>query len=181
MYLLFAAVAALAFGFAGPSAADSVDVIPMAAVNATSIGEYISSDSGFDSPKVTPINSTSYDWWYFDVVSDDQQYSIIVVFLAAPGTAFLTGLPDDAILLGSILLTAPELPSQVSIQSPATEAVVTTHEDGATGFWQGAGMQFYGAANLSAYCIDLDLPSVGLSGSVQLDSVNNIHCPTADS
>ncbi|KAJ0424013.1 hypothetical protein BJY00DRAFT_309823 [Aspergillus carlsbadensis] len=37
--------------------------------NATTETQWTSSTSGFNFPKKTPINSTSYDWWDFDAVA----------------------------------------------------------------------------------------------------------------
>ncbi|KAL4969650.1 uncharacterized protein BDV14DRAFT_195911 [Aspergillus stella-maris] len=49
-----------------------------------SITQWVSGPSGFDAPKSRPINETSYEWWYFDVVAEPdaigQQPSIGATF-----------------------------------------------------------------------------------------------------
>ena len=39
--------------------------------NVTSNVEFKYSGTGLDAPKVEPVNTTTFDWWYFDAVSSD--------------------------------------------------------------------------------------------------------------
>lgn len=154
--------------------AETVSIIPKAISNSTSTGQYISSEFGFDFPKVAPINSSSYDWWYFDILSEDQKYSTSVAFLAAPDTAFVGGLPDTDILLGVVFLATPDQPLSAIYQLPAAEAVLVSDGDGVRGVWNGTGMQFSVSPDLSTAQVDIDMPSLGLSGSISLKSVRLI-------
>ncbi|KAF8123814.1 hypothetical protein K438DRAFT_2003179 [Mycena galopus ATCC 62051] len=54
-----------------PSANLKVYNIPSTIQNGTSTAVFTSAASGFDAPKVQPINGSVFDWWYFDVVSTD--------------------------------------------------------------------------------------------------------------
>lgn len=52
--------------------------------------EFEYSGAGLDGPKVKPANTTTFDWWYFDAVSDDlasgDLSSVVLVFYdATPG------------------------------------------------------------------------------------------------
>ncbi|KAJ7444999.1 hypothetical protein B0H11DRAFT_1620022, partial [Mycena galericulata] len=52
-----------------------------------------SSAVGLDAPKVSPINASSFDWWYFDVVSNEPASdlaSVVIIFLTSAQSAFLT-------------------------------------------------------------------------------------------
>jgi hypothetical protein len=87
---------------------------------------------GLDSPKITPINSTSWDWRYFDVVSEDAQSSLVVVFYTAPETAFdFSGAPTQSILEASLALNFPGLPEPLSINGVANNVTVVTVGNGA--------------------------------------------------
>ncbi|KAI5860319.1 hypothetical protein GGS23DRAFT_607044 [Durotheca rogersii] len=75
------------------------DIIPRTISDGTSKTSFASAACGFDAPKVLPINDSTFDWWYFEVVSENQTHLTAKSFLATPGTAFLpSGFPPDAIL-----------------------------------------------------------------------------------
>lgn len=57
------------------------EIIPPAVVNGSSSAIFTSTSDGLDGPKITPVNSTSWDWWYFDVVSADAQSSAVLLTL----------------------------------------------------------------------------------------------------
>ncbi|KAM0815602.1 putative Hydroxyneurosporene synthase protein [Seiridium cardinale] len=155
------------------SCTSTTNIYSAAVDNGTSTGQYISSASGFDSPKVFPINSSSYDWWYFDIVSEDRQYSTSLAFIAAPGTAFTTGLPETNMLLGVVFLSTPEQPLSTVYQLLATEAIVVSDSDGTSGVWNGTGMQFRGSEDLRMFQLDIDMPGLGLFGNISLTSVSS--------
>ena len=138
-------------------------------VNGSSAVLFTSSANGLDAPKVNPVNATSYDWWYFDAVSADQQYNIVFTFFAAPATGFSSsGAPDDAILEAAIFLSYPgQEVSSFTILS-ATEAKVVSVGNGASGSWDGTGMGFAGTPDLSDYVVYVDSPSIGVKGSMSL-------------
>ncbi|KAN0105864.1 hypothetical protein V8E51_008740 [Hyaloscypha variabilis] len=50
----------------------SFESIPLAPVTGPITAQFVSEASGFDGSKLSAVNSTSYDWWYFDVASPDQ-------------------------------------------------------------------------------------------------------------
>lgn len=152
----------------------NVHVIPASVINAPSIVNAVSSACGLDGPKVVPINASTYDWWYFEVVSEDQSYYASISFLATPGTGFTPSLfPNDAILATYISVASPEF-AHYGLLLPAERAVITTDEgQGASGVWEGAGTSFTGTADLSSYRVDLDVPGGELSGWITLDSVRS--------
>ncbi|KAK9423297.1 putative Hydroxyneurosporene synthase protein [Seiridium unicorne] len=160
------------------SCMSTTNIYSAAVINGTSAGQYISSASGFDSPKVFPINRSSYDWWYFDIVSENRQYSTSLAFIAAPGTAFPTGLPETNMLLGVVFLSTPEQPLSTVYQLLATEAIVVSDSDGASGVWNGTGMQFRGSEDLRTFQLDIDMPGLGLSGNLSLTSRAPAHYPS---
>ena len=142
-------------------------------VNGSSDALFTSSAHSLDAPKVEPINETSYEWWYFDAVSADQQSGVVLTFFVAPATGFpQSGAPDNAILSATIALSYPgqELVSFLS-SVPATEATVVSVGNGASGSWEGSGINFVGTPDLENYIVNVDSPSIGVKGFMSLHSV----------
>ena len=151
----------------------STHVYSPSTVNGSSHALFTSSAYGLDAPKVETINDTSYEWWYFDAVSEDQKSSVVLTFFVAPATGFPeSGAPDNAILAATIALSYPgqEVASFLS-SVPATEATVVSVGNGASGFWKGSGMNFVGTPDLSNYLVSVDSPSIGVKGFMTLQSV----------
>ena len=68
---------------------NTVDVVSGQTSNGPSTVQFESASSGFDGPKVTNLNSTTFDLWYFDVVADDLSATAVVSFYTAdPGALF---------------------------------------------------------------------------------------------
>jgi hypothetical protein len=60
--------AAFLLARASLGAPDNLYRIPSALSNTSSTGIFTSTASNLDAPKVLPINGSTFDWWYFDVV-----------------------------------------------------------------------------------------------------------------
>lgn len=59
-----------------------------------------------DSPAVTNITDSAFDWWYFDVVSDtNANESIVVTFFSASHLAFPFLDPTDTVLIAYLWAT----------------------------------------------------------------------------
>jgi len=149
-----------------------IDVIPGAESNDPSTATFTSSAIGLDSPHVTPVNASSFDWWYFDVVSYDALYSFSVTFFAAPATGFPPdGAPANDITVVYLFLSTAANETFLTVPAFATEATVVSLGNGASGNWQGSGFEFSGAPDLSTYLITIDSPSIGVKGEVFMESV----------
>jgi hypothetical protein len=48
----------------------------------------ISTNSNLDGPQLSAVNSSSYEWWYFDAVSQDLKCAITIVFYTALASGF---------------------------------------------------------------------------------------------
>src|SRR5436190_6567 len=57
-------------------------------VNGESLVQFESGPSGLDAPKISFVNASVFDWWYFDVVSEDQKSSMVFTFFTSTVTAF---------------------------------------------------------------------------------------------
>lgn len=120
----------------------TTDVFPQGVLEGPSDGDFISSAEGFDAPKVRPINNMAYDWWYFDVVSEDLKSNTGITFLSAPHSGFVSsGRPSDDILFVSMSLSTAEFPDYGWVAN-ATESTVVSQGQGAAGDWTGSGCKF---------------------------------------
>ncbi|KAL4945162.1 hypothetical protein BDV06DRAFT_231580 [Aspergillus oleicola] len=147
------------------------------------ITQWVSGPSGFDSPKVHPINETSYDWWYFDVVAKPdalgQQPSITAIFHTTGNHGF------DTLHLRSNSSYPSSNLVQVDLAWPngtteswmffAGETVITVEKDGANGNFSKTGCSFEGAPDLSEYSVHIDAPEQGIAGSFRIRSEAAAH------
>lgn len=148
------------------------ETIPPAVVNGSSHSTLTSGAYGFDGPKITPVNSTSWDWWYFDVVSEDAQSSAVVVFYTAPETGFVfAAAPTQNILEASLSLKLPGNEDLIYITNFAEKANVVTVKNGASGEWTGTGFSFEGSPDMREYTINIDDKTNGVKGTVAFHSV----------
>jgi hypothetical protein len=133
-------------------------------------GQFVSTSSGLDAPKVHPINGTAYDWWYFDAVSADAKSSFVIVFY----TASQRGLPFAAENTTVVSLTLDaKFPNGTiySISLPATSATIVSIGNGTTGLFKGSHSSWTSTPDLSQYIVSIDDPSSGIKGTLKLNSV----------
>ncbi len=158
----------------GASVPISIDVIPGTTSSSPSVAQFSSLSSGFDAPKVKSLNSTSFDWWYFDVVSSDLDYSLVVVFFTADATGLWTGTTDvgtaDYVAI-SVTSTDGAL---FNVGVLAEELTVVTIGDGSSGILDGTLTGWTGSPDMSQYEILVDDPVSGLQGTVSFQSVRRI-------
>ena len=140
--------------------------------NSSSTVHFVSEAEGLDSPKVIPVNASTYDWWYFDAVSEDQGHNVVITLLTAPTSAFFFGGgPPNDITVASIYVSTPENPMLVAAPVPATRVVVASVGNGASGVWEGAGVAFEGTPDMKSYEVAIDSPQTAIKGLITLKSV----------
>jgi hypothetical protein len=128
-----------------------------------------------DGPKLSAINSTSWDWWYFDVVSPDLKNSITIVFYTALSTGVYVLVPSSVVTVVGIY---PQINGNTSFFNlDASEAIITTINQGASGVFNGTGSSFTASPDLSEYTISINSPENGVVGSVSLKSIAPAHYP----
>jgi hypothetical protein len=144
-----------------------VSNIPGTVVNATSVAQFTTEKYGFDGPKVSPLNVSAVDWWYFDVVSADAKSAVVIVF------QMQAAIIGDGVhqLAVDVDATFPN-GTTVSARAVASSAVVTTVGQGSSGVYAGTGMNWAGTPDLSLYTITLDSPELGVTGKVTFKSVS---------
>ena len=137
---------------------------------------YQSSPSiGFDAFHLSALNSTSFQWWYFDIIPGPstcalhQDIALTIVFYATTDFAFPRDPPSDLTTVVNIEVRLPN-GAQWSQNLAASEAVVVSENLGASGDWKGSGASFSGCEEAKIYTINIDNEAEGVKGTVKLKS-----------
>ena len=111
----------------------NVEHVNTTILNTTSTVEFTYDSSiGLDAPKVHPVNRTTWDWWYFDVVSDelasgDLSSLAITFFIASPfGYEPLT---DNTTTLASTIMGTFKNGTPIFINGYPDQATVVSEGD----------------------------------------------------
>ncbi|KIY53782.1 hypothetical protein FISHEDRAFT_32652 [Fistulina hepatica ATCC 64428] len=175
-YLLVVICGGLSAAHANPLK-KSVHVIPATVSSGTSVAQFVSGSDALDGPMVAPVNASAFDWWYFDVVSEDYQNSMVIIFFTTPNTSFPFTASSTDIL--EVIMTA-QTPDDATFYDGgafATEAIVMTDGNGASGVWEDTGFSFVGDADLSRFEVFVDAPSIDAVGSIVFESIAPAHYP----
>lgn len=146
-----------------------VQTFPSAAVEGPITSQWISTSNYLDAPKLSAVNATSGQWWYFDVVSNANE-SVIVVFFASTNASFPALGPVDGV--DTVTVEGTFANGTIwGYEFTASEAVVTSVGNGASGVWKGTGTSFTGTPDLSRYSIAINSHAAGIKGSITFDAV----------
>ncbi|KAK9234115.1 hypothetical protein V1525DRAFT_422544 [Lipomyces kononenkoae] len=145
--------------------------------------ESIAAAGDLDMPKIRPgVNATSYDWWYFDVVSTDARASVTIVFYDSGPEGFINPYERGPLSV-SITGLFPN-GSAYDFSAPATSAVVSRHAGGSfatSGVYKDSGFEWKGTTSSDdgevTYVVSIDAPSIGVNGTVSFKSIAPPHYP----
>ncbi|KAL4923582.1 uncharacterized protein BDV17DRAFT_301670 [Aspergillus undulatus] len=161
-------------------AATSTTIVPE-----LSTAQWISDAEGFDSPKVSPINTITWDWWSFDAVQVSPNNEEKASFVATFYTAGVSGFEPLVIYAneGHTSIALAELVviwhngTRERVLIDGTEARIGTVGDGTSGVWDGLDGQasFLASPNMRYYQIALESEEV--EGTVTLQSLAPPHYP----
>ncbi|KAJ7461326.1 hypothetical protein B0H11DRAFT_1736097 [Mycena galericulata] len=160
------------------SAHGTIYQIPPSIQNGSSTAQFTSSAFGIDAPKVSPINASSFDWWYFDVVSKEPTSalaSVVVTFFTSSAAAFPLLSSSDSPLSAYIWVTFPNGTLWSGIANGEENATVTSDSDYTTGVWHGTGFSWVGSK--AGYVVTIDAPEVGVTGTISFPAVAPAHYP----
>lgn len=145
--------------------------IPSAVSNHSSTAQFTSTASGLDAPKIHPVNSSAFDWWYFDVVASAPHSlaSVVVIFYTTTATAFPFFPPSDSVTLVQIAGTF-ENGTAFGTMLSADGATVRTDDTGSSGDWNNSGFSWTHGGD-SDYTIVIDAPDVGVKGNIDFRAV----------
>ncbi|KAJ5716034.1 Tyrosinase family protein asqI [Penicillium malachiteum] len=154
-------VAAIAFGqLASATPSPQSYVIPGKQIDGITGTDTVVGLTAFDGPHISVNNVSAYQWWYFDVVSDDSKAAVVAQFYPAWFTN------DSAVLLNIVWPNGTTFAEMI----PVGTLELQTVNDGSQGYVEDGAMTWFGASDLSAYHLSLNLPNVGVSGSILMRS-----------
>lgn len=162
----------LCYVVVGYSPPASIDIIPGKPSTKQSFAQFTSQATLFDGPKVKPINDTTADWWYFDVVSSDLNYTLVLTFFAATRDSLW---PETAELNSTIymlfVLTLPD-GTILGANTVGEDLAVVTVENGSSGVVGGTSNSWVGSPDMSEYNVFVDVPDLAVSGNISFRSVS---------
>ncbi|ROV96235.1 hypothetical protein VMCG_07725 [Cytospora schulzeri] len=119
-----------------------------------------------DGVYITQPNATSYEWWYYDVVSEDHSSSVVFVTSITYST---TGVP----LLSADLTISYPNGTWTEIAIPQNKLYFSTVGEGSTGAAEA--FSWRSAPDLSEYIIQLDVEEQGVTGEIHMSSIAPPH------
>lgn len=126
-----------------------------------------SSEFSFDGPMVGAANSSSFDWWYFDAVSQDGTTGATIIFLRT----IIFGVSES---VDAVQVTLRSNDINIDTTFSANSSNVTTAGFGASGSWTDVA-SFEGSPSLSDYTVELNTDSI--KGKLSLRSIAPAHYP----
>src|SRR5882757_9231402 len=103
--------------------ADSLSFSPVLYAGPSQV-QFTSCASGADGPRVVPINATTFDWWYFDAVSDDGTQALTVTFFTSSFIGFSFDLQNAVDPLNVYIFANTGTGSPVSFPIAATSVTI---------------------------------------------------------
>ncbi|GME31463.1 uncharacterized protein LTHEOB_3012 [Neofusicoccum parvum] len=143
-------------------------IVPTEATNGSAEFSSTASYNGVDSVQIQKPNTTSYEWWYFDATAADA--SAAVVF--QPVAGYMT---DQNLNLR--LNFAYENGTFSEFILPREKLFVSTVGAASSGLSADGSYSWHGAPDLSEYIISMDIPELGISGDIRLQSIAPAHGP----
>lgn len=139
------------------------NILPAPPVNGPASFSSKASFYGMDGVQVQIPNATSYEWWYFDAVSADHSRAVVfqphlqsrefgVRLVLRLNFAYGDGTFDEFTV-------------------PGDKLFVSTIGAGSAGLASDGSYSWIGAPDLAEYTINMDLPELGISGEITMQSV----------
>jgi hypothetical protein len=144
----------------------------------------------FSAPKISAINGTSFEWYYFDILSPSSAPSlftnasnltslVLILFLSTPASFPVLGPIESAV---SVVVTARVPNGSIYFsEAPAEKVLIASggkvFGDGAAGDWVGANASFFGSRDLNEFKISVDTRSLDPVGGVKADVVMQGRAP----
>jgi hypothetical protein len=130
-----------------------------------------------DSPQLSVINSSVFDWWYFDAVSaSDSRESLTVTFFTSTAAAFPWLPPNESSVLMAYLWASFANGTVSQEYVPATLATVAGGEDASShssGNWSSTGLSWAASQDdLSQYEVTISSKQLQVEGRFTLSSVS---------
>ncbi|KAK7059644.1 hypothetical protein R3P38DRAFT_2679231, partial [Favolaschia claudopus] len=150
--------------------------IPSAIQTGPSIAQFKSSSHGLDAPKLSSVNASAFDWWYFDAISTDPDnlVSVVITLFTTVHDALPFVETTDNALTADIIASFPN-GTRVKADILADSATVIAEGNTSSGEWHGTGFKWSGGP--LGYTITINSPLVGVKGSIHFLPVAPPHLP----
>lgn len=155
--LLFATLSRLGLASLEPK----TYLLPAGQFNGTAAPDSVIGELAFDGPHVSANDGSAYQWWYFDIVSENSNAIVVAQFY--PGWFPET----NAVLLQ---IYGPNVTNVPFAAIPVGDLRLSTVGDGSQGYADDGVMTWFGSSDLSTYQVTLNLPEVGVSGKITMRS-----------
>lgn len=128
----------------------------------------------FEVPKLSAINETAWEYWYFDSVSSDGKSGIAVTFFKDPSVSFL-GLGNLRVGLDAVWSNGTKFSTMLFVN----ESTVTTCGDDAQGVWNSTSQGIVFSFQVSKKLKQVDIVVAGpqLSGTFSMKSKDPARYP----
>lgn len=153
-----------------------IDSIAPPVIEGSVLVQFTAEDNTLDAPHISAVNSTVYDWWYFNAVSADSALALTVVFYTLTDNAFIYIEQNTSDVYVSVSALLPNGTTLHDTIAPANQALIFSGgnlRESASGQWIGANASFWGASDLKTFGLQLDLVQFGIQGELVFESV----CP----
>lgn len=129
-----------------------------------------------DVPLISKVTSTSFDWWYFDVVSTTTPAeSLTITLFTSAASAFPWLNSSESSVLIAYLWAAFANGSVFQEYVPAKMAVIEEGLAGkGSGTWEGSGFWWAAGDEDSMYTVVVESEEMGVYGTFTLDSVSSV-------
>ncbi|KAI0085433.1 hypothetical protein BDY19DRAFT_896686 [Irpex rosettiformis] len=145
--------------------------------NGSSTVQFTSGSSAWDGPMVKNLNHSTFEWWYFDVLADDGQSSVVFAFFTADYKCLFPGTPNPGTAVGMAATVAMPDGSDLSAAVLAEEITVDTVGSSSIGWFPGGSALWAGTLDLSMYTLQFNAPQSGITGNVTMLSTAPAHFP----
>ncbi|KAJ7445615.1 hypothetical protein FB451DRAFT_1189031 [Mycena latifolia] len=160
------------------ASASLVHHISSAVSNRSCTAHFTAAASGLDAPQILPVNSSAFNWSYFDIVSIEpgSPASFVVIFYTSTATAFPLFLSDSGtVTLVQIALFFPN-GTVVEAVVPADGATVTADGNVSSGDWHNSGFSWTHTGD-SIYTVFVDAQDIGVMDEIKFQSIAQAHYP----
>ena len=173
--ILFSVLLILQFTAGHPNKPTPVEqttiAIPPTAQTGLSNPQFAFHDEQIDAPELALVNSTSWEWWYYDIVGPDQISSFVLAFFSSLKSAYSLYPPGlESMNFREIWGIFPNGTVFANVIA-ADETIITLDEDRSSGSWVGSGVSWVGNGDGGSYIITFDSPEFGIKGTFSLKSV----------
>ncbi|TKA49288.1 hypothetical protein B0A55_13047, partial [Friedmanniomyces simplex] len=142
--------------------------------------EWTSTGTSLNGPKVHPVNSTNFDWWYIDAVLSnvhgrDLSSIVIKFYTASPGG--IEAISNTSTVLDTSISGTWANGSAFGFDAYPSGTVIFTEGNSSDGRWGGYS-SWTSAEDRTKYAIEFSDPTAGLLGYMILTGVCRLHQST---